>query len=299
MDGLALLCALHADGPQSLRRLRRSGCPSLEAVTTLDPDRLADLLASTPASAQRFRREAELLLARLGGASTSARASELLETEDAPRASELADGARAPGADAGPHVAQAAPATHAAHAQQAPQVRAGAAGAAGAAGGPRPWDPVTARWRELDALDDAEAAAEPIVEESSAPAPHLSPRTPLSALAELARDSHDALLAAGIVDLEALAHCDPLELAEATGLDYSNAARWSALARRALPAGLERFSRAEHPGAKSAPLVDLGPYELRPTPRAAPSGALAQDARSTARAAAVERFEETAGGPFA
>ncbi|MBL8862560.1 MAG: hypothetical protein JNK02_11180 [Planctomycetes bacterium] len=278
MDGLALLCALHADGPQSLRRLRRSGCPSLESVATLDAARLAELLASSPAAAQRFRREAELLLARLGGADAPRReaallADGLLEAEEEPTSLPAADPSlaesRVTAAEAAP------PASGAPAAGNGREHRTALPSA-------QPWDAALARWRELDALEDAEAAAEPIVEESSAPVPHHSPRTPLTALVDLARESHDALIAAGIVDLEALAACDPLDLARATGLDYSNAVRWRALARRALPEGVERFSRSGLPSSARPSVVPLVDFVLRPAPPRA-----------------AELREETAGGPFA
>ncbi|MCY2959560.1 MAG: hypothetical protein NTY35_05280 [Planctomycetota bacterium] len=253
MDGLALLCALHADGPQSLRRLRRSGCPSLESITSLDVERLAELLASTPTAAQRFQREAHHLIARLGGSGSSRAESALLEAED------------------GAGIESPVP--------SAPAEK------------PKAYDAALVRWRELDALEDARSMAEPIVEESSAPAPHVSPRTPLSVLQDLADESRDALIAVGIVDLEGLAACDALELSRATGLDYSNAMRWRSLARRALPTGLERFSRSGLPEAKHLPLVALDDYVLEPAARAAP-------ARNAVEARAEPR-EETAGGPFA
>jgi len=265
MDGLALLCALHADGPQSLRRLRRSGCPSLESIAGLDIDRLAELLASTPSAAQRFQREAHILLMRIGpgengeavaNGASARRAAALLEAEDGASADLLAPSAP-----------------------------------------PKAYGAALVRWRELDALEDARAVAEPIVEESSAPSPHPSPRTQLSALQDLADESRDALIAVGIVDLEGLAACDALELSSATGLDYSNAVRWRSLARRALPSGGERFSRSGLPEMQRAPLVALDDYILQPSVRPEP-------ARGTNGSPApfqplAERREETAGGPFA
>lgn len=252
MDGLALLCALHADGPQSLRKLRRSGCPSLESVATFDVERLAELLGSTPNAALRFQREAQHLLVRLGPGSGGRNAGALLEAEESASAEPM-------------------PA-------------------------PKPYDAALARWRELDALEDAGAVAEPIVEESSAPSHRASPRTSLSVLQDLADESRDALLAIGIVDLEGLASCDALELSQATGLDYSNAVRWRALARRALPQGTERFSRSGKPPSAQAPLLALEDalegYVLRPI--------LKQELpRTPATRAPVDLHAEAAGGPFA
>lgn len=252
MDGLALLCALHADGPQSLRKLRRSGCPSLETVATFDVERLAELLASTPNAALRFQREAQHLLVRLGPGSgargTEAASAAILDVEESASAEPLPT--------------------------------------------PKPYDAALARWRELDALEDAGAVAEPIVEESSAPSHHASPRTSLSVLQDLADESRDALVAIGIVDIEGLASCDALELSQATGLDYSNAVRWRALARRALPQGAERFSRSGMPESWSPPLLKLDDYVLRPgAPKDAP--------RAPAPRAAADAHAEAAGGPFA
>jgi hypothetical protein len=242
MDGLALLCALHADGPQSLRRLRRSGCPSLDSVLEFDLERLAELLASTPAAAERFQREARHLITRLGSGASARTEAALLEVEEVVSAEAAA---------------------------RLPEP-------------PRAYDRALARWRELDALEDAESAAEPIVEESSAPARHPSPRTPLTVLQDLADESRGALLAVGIVDLEALAACDALELSQATGLDYSNAVRWRSLARRALPEGTERFSRSGRPVVERPDLVSLDEYVMQPPTRTI-----------------AARIEEAAGGPFA
>jgi len=241
MDGLALLCALHADGPQSLQRLRRSGCPSLESVATFELERLAEMLASTPNAALRFQREAQHLLARLGSSAADAA---LLEVEDTQDES----------------VAAGLPPTAVQH----------------------PYDEALARWRELDALEAAQAAAEPIVEESSAPAPRLSPRMPLSALEGLADAPRALLERVGIVDVEGLATCEPLEMSVATGLEYSNAVRLRALAKRALAGGGERFSRSGRPAHERVPIVPLEDYILRPSPRGV-----------------MEPREETAGGPFA
>ncbi len=248
MDGLALLCALHADGPQSLMRLRRSGCPSLDAVLEFDLERLAELLVSTPSAAARFQREARHLITRLGPGANSRTDAALLEAEQ---------------------VATTEVEVVTTEVVRTPEP-------------PRPYDRALARWRELDALEDAESAALPIVEESSAPARHPSPRTPLNVLQDLADESRGALLSVGIVDLEALAACDALELAQATGLDYSNAVRWRSLARRALPDGTERFSRSGRPAVERPDLVPLDEYVMQPPARV-----------NTAR------IEEAAGGPFA
>lgn len=65
MDGIALLCNLHAGGPQTLRRLRSAGFRRLEELGALDEVELADLIEVSPVAARRFAREARLLAQRL------------------------------------------------------------------------------------------------------------------------------------------------------------------------------------------------------------------------------------------
>jgi hypothetical protein len=65
MDTLALLCNLHADGPATLQRLRRSGCETLVALGRIPPTELAARLDWTERSAERFLREAALLAERV------------------------------------------------------------------------------------------------------------------------------------------------------------------------------------------------------------------------------------------
>jgi len=65
MDALSLLCNLHADGPFTLQRLRRSGCDSMAGLLELAPVQLATHLDGSERTAQRFLREAELLAERL------------------------------------------------------------------------------------------------------------------------------------------------------------------------------------------------------------------------------------------
>ena len=67
MDALALLCNLHADGPATLQRLRRLGCDSIEALASLEDDKLGVELRRDEEAARRFKREAHGLLERLKG----------------------------------------------------------------------------------------------------------------------------------------------------------------------------------------------------------------------------------------
>jgi hypothetical protein len=66
MDEIALLCNLHADGPTTLRVLRRAGLRTLPQVSTVDVRKLADTLGVSPSFARRFAREARLLAGRMG-----------------------------------------------------------------------------------------------------------------------------------------------------------------------------------------------------------------------------------------
>ena len=80
MEALALLCTLHADGPATLQRLRRGGCPDLAAVEALPAEELARLVGISASAARRLAREATLLRERLAPGDADA----LLDQEEAP-----------------------------------------------------------------------------------------------------------------------------------------------------------------------------------------------------------------------
>ena len=65
MDGLALLCNPHADGPVSLRRLRRSGVQTLRELARVPESSLASVLHASPTLARRLQHEADALDERL------------------------------------------------------------------------------------------------------------------------------------------------------------------------------------------------------------------------------------------
>ena len=65
MDGLALLCNLHADGPLTLRRLRESGVRGLRDVEAIPEKNLASWMRASPTQARRFAEEARQLALRL------------------------------------------------------------------------------------------------------------------------------------------------------------------------------------------------------------------------------------------
>jgi hypothetical protein len=66
MDPLALLSNLHGDGPATLQRLRRHGCDTLTLLLASSAGELAPILGWEPTRAERFQREAEVLMRRLG-----------------------------------------------------------------------------------------------------------------------------------------------------------------------------------------------------------------------------------------
>ncbi|MFT5198113.1 MAG: hypothetical protein ACI87O_000762 [Planctomycetota bacterium] len=76
MDSLALLCTLHADGPATLRRLRKAGCQSLVDLDRVGAESIAAWLAIPPAVARRLVREGRILHERVGD--------DTLDAEEAP-----------------------------------------------------------------------------------------------------------------------------------------------------------------------------------------------------------------------
>lgn len=80
MEALALLCTLHADGPSTLKRLRKGGCDSLRAVEGLPAEELAKLVGISASTARRFAREAGSLRQRLAPGEEAP----ALDTEEVP-----------------------------------------------------------------------------------------------------------------------------------------------------------------------------------------------------------------------
>ncbi|HEX6882718.1 MAG TPA: hypothetical protein VF530_05015 [Planctomycetota bacterium] len=68
MDGLALLCNLHADGPVTLKRLRLARVASLAELERTPPERLASWLHASIPQARAFLEEARKLGRRLAEA---------------------------------------------------------------------------------------------------------------------------------------------------------------------------------------------------------------------------------------
>lgn len=67
MDVLALVCNLYADGPVTLHRLRRAGLDGRVPLDLATNENLAELLSSSVAVADRFKREAQRLYERIEG----------------------------------------------------------------------------------------------------------------------------------------------------------------------------------------------------------------------------------------
>jgi hypothetical protein len=284
MDGLALFCTLHADGPATLRVLREAGCADLSGVEALGAERLADLLEIEPAAARRLVREARALAERLGEGA--------LEREEAPPGG--------PAAPLGPPSAALGPAA------SAP-----APGSALPAGERRILERVLEAWRDRDRgeLDAAGASVHDPVHDTvlgraeeialqreselreDDPEPeHGAPRGP--ALEPHALDGLDeatarALQAAGLGTLGELADAEPLEIAEATGISYTRARRLVFLAGRRMALHHERVSPADRPA-----LHPAGGVERDLLPRAVP-------ARELSPGRARSSPGEGSGGPFA
>lgn len=200
MDTLALLCNLHADGPETLQLLRRAGWDTLAELEAVEAGELAGALSLTVDRAQRLQREALHLRERLEGADPAPKAIRPARAEPATpppskQAAELELPAREvliPRAIARPAPERSVappPAPAAAPAPVAAPHRTGVRGALVPG--------------VIDGLD---------------------------------RETCERLADAGVADLAALAAALPLELSGATGIDYTRLLRLQFLARRAAPA---------------------------------------------------------------
>lgn len=207
MDGMALLCNLHADGPETLRSLRDEGCTSLQQLRELEPERLAQLLGFTPAAARRFLREGRVLLERLDGVD--------LEREEPARAPAVA-------AAAGP-ARELQPGELPLN-EQALLAR------------------VLEHWQQAEAAPTATPAVTPedVPEAVSADIEELDPDDPdrlRSGLFEgLDERTCAALAAQGVASLTELSSRPPEALARECGLAFTTVRRLQFLARRAAQA---------------------------------------------------------------
>lgn len=277
MDGLALLCTLHADGPATLKRLRGAGCGDLEALLQRPVTDLAVTLEVAPAAARRLLREARLLAERVGleldteeapeGLAATATSGPLplaLELPVSEPAASPSPALRLDGADRAlleRIVRKDRPASPSAHASATDVAPAG----------PPLGPPIPALERvglELagespsahtePGLDLAPPAAEVARAAAAAPAHDLGPLLALEGVdAELARD----LAALGYGTVARLAEADSLSLRRDLGVTVAQAKRLGFLARRA------------NGGAASAPALSA---PLAPLARVAPSAPLAR-----------------------
>ncbi|HEX6881933.1 MAG TPA: hypothetical protein VF530_01050 [Planctomycetota bacterium] len=266
MDTLALLCNLHADGPATLQRLRRSGCESLGALRRLDAARLAQTLAWSERAAERFLREAALLHERVDGSGVEGELEPALEEAEVGQAlaagePDLEDSLleELDGEDAASEAESEEPlaAEHEEDADRAP-----AAPAAPAA--PERLRAVLGAWRELDRV------APP-----GDPAAFVIPRPPSPPDLELGRARLAALTPAlaarlaelGVHSLRQLLERRELELARALPLPYTRLRHLchqaeralEGLAESALPAAAPAAFRAFTPP-PSEPFETAGPF---------------------------------------
>ncbi|MFN0244056.1 MAG: hypothetical protein ACKVWV_14290 [Planctomycetota bacterium] len=301
MDALALLCTLHADGPTTLRRLRQVGCSTIQSVEKLPLEQLAEILAGSPAAARRFCREARALQERCAVGWLE---HEELSATTAPAAQHFTAEVHA----AAP--ARTSPASLASFGAQESDL---------AIGEREILDRVLRVWRERDAHEPTPAA----IPSNHAVATVVVPEQ-VPAIAACARSSGDdlfpsavdglsddilhALRASGVSTLAALAGCDALEMARASGLGYTRIARLRALAERArsesscAPEGLARRESttfgAPRNGDGKVSLAD-GPQPGR-TEALYPdwSGEITPHAPHALRTPARGDDSESAGGPF-
>ncbi len=300
MDAIALLCTLHADGPSTLKRLRQAGCTTLDSLCALDDARLASMLATTPASARRLQREAELLRERLGGDGSPSRPADLSARDLSAtigRAPYASDGLARGGSERESRSAES------------PGESVPLTGVELEARERRLVARVLETWRVRDDEEDGEA---PRANASPAPSGHATTRVPASSpslerrgspLREHALDGLDAslcaaLLGRGIQTLEELAACDPVDLVRDVPVGYSRLARLTALARRELARtgggaashAAVKFSRAELPFTSAAQVVGEELSEALKTP---PTGT-----PKDGPAGITDTGREGAGGPF-
>ncbi len=237
MDALALLCTLHADGPTSLKRLRASGCSSIDSLIAHSPDDLADALEIERAVARRLLREARLLSERVGPGS--------LDPEEAPPALGRAGQQEAPPLPATPPAPQASPLDATDHA-------------------------LVARLSRPEVPDVYEPEPEPepeaVVEPEPEPSPEPEPAPPGGAL-ETGRlpGLDDALIedlsGLGIKTYEELSRAESLELTRGLGITFAQSRRLRFLARRIAE---------EQPAPSTEPKVVPPQAESQPEPQAAP-----------------------------
>jgi hypothetical protein len=272
MDGLALLCTLHADGPATLKRLRSAGCSDLDALLARPTEEISRLLDVTLAHARRLRREADLLRNRVSGG--------LLQEEES-----------APVSAPSPEEVEAQSASELSTVDRAILGR------------------VLETWRARDAEEGAvEEPADPdLAEEAPGIASRIEPDVASGMSAELVERLH----ALGIESLREFSAAEPIGLTRELGLPYSELRRLQYLAARVPDSGSQQPAPppARPASAPEAPATDL-PFGAGI--EASGAGALARKGLARVERPIEERdFEiprrlpepamdpEASGGPFA
>lgn len=259
MDTLALLCNLHADGPATLQRLRRTGCESLAALRRLDPASLAQRLEWNERTAERFLREAALLGERVEQAEDDVHEhaqpepefeleSTLVEELDGSRAEaevEEAEDDSASEEEEGQDVGYAPPAERVAA--------------------------VLGTWRELDSVAPP---AEPGVFVIPRPAPELDQALEIARIVGLSRPILQRLAELGIHTLRELVGASGVELSRAIPLAFTRLKHAQFLAARELERlasnATGAFEATEAPRARTEAFEPFTPPPVEPFETAGP-----------------------------
>jgi len=270
MDALALLCTLHADGPSTLKNLRQAGCESLQAIESMEEDRLSRVLGGPPAVARRFAREARQLRERLdpGLLDREETQPEPTETDAADPSDARMEAQRDPVAD----VLEAWRDRDAAEAREIPVSLQGEAVDAHEDEVP----PRAVRARpEFEFSSDIVAAMRDLATNIAPSEPSQLPRAEASAPEELsslfegqALELAVRLGEEGIRDLRSLTDADVLDLSRRLGFGYTRILRVVQIARHAVTAPAAPAAAALTDDSLEVPTATAG---TQPTPKLSPA----------------------------
>lgn len=248
MDTLALLCNLHAEGPATLQRLRRSGCESLAGLLPLSATDLAGLLDWPAQRAERFLREAALLFERLDESPHSRPELEEDESDTSAELEEL-DDAEDEDEDESEEEEEL---------ETEEELEEAAEDAAGFAPPSERVAAVLGAWRELDRVAPPSEPTDYVV-----PRP---PPAPDRRLAESRLELEPALLARlaghGVLTLRQLVSAEDASLARALGIGFTRLKHLQFLAAREL-IEVERtpVATAPEPGIQAFAPPPCEPFE--------------------------------------
>jgi hypothetical protein len=275
MDAMALLCNMHADGPATIKLLRRAGLSSLPDVTRARPERLADLLGVSPAYARRFAREARLLGERMG--ENVLDIEECVDIETGDSAPEPASFDRPPSPASPPRISSGSPSSARSIATSSIDTISGDASSIYA----RSMDTTSmsterrdaARARSAGWLEDDVAPAESYETPSWARA-RVLPATGSALRAGLIEGLDavwcDRLVAQGVLTLETLVDSPGMKLAKRLGVPLTELMDLQILAQRKLAesSGARGRASSEPPGEpRRAPVPATPEYVLFPRSR--------------------------------